>query len=249
MSTLNTFHIPMLFEALVKERGKRKPIVIAVSDVCAVRIRDVTTSTFELVMQACGIDYFYDGKSYYRAFTPKGKPILSLSSLTSDLQEGPFFNLHQQLDFKETLCAKHDINQCALQNRDRITAYLTESLHLDSGRYSEWQDDNREAVRSLLRNKAKTLVICNGKVYQKTNLPYYACLTGGMGNNHGRTRLVVLTEPNESIHAQNTFSAFELEKAVAYTTQVARARGDTDSLPIEVPESQAITLHLQHAAS
>lgn len=105
----------------------------------------------------------------------------------------------------------------------------------------------REVCLKALRQEAQRFLIIDGAIWQQTSEPRYVVCTFGLGHNHGGTGLMVTNHYNDNIPNKNYFSALDGDAAVAYATQVATRRGDTESLgkfdkDIEVLIPEAITI-------
>ena len=73
----------------------------------------------------------------------------------------------------------------------------------------------------------KKYLLIDGILYTKANTPMYEINTFGMGNNHGSTSLSV--SETHTPHEYN-FYANERNLAISKAIEIAKKRGDTDSL-------------------
>lgn len=94
-----------------------------------------------------------------------------------------------------------------------------------------------EAVTNNLRERASEYISIDGELWQRTSEPVYTVMTFGLGGNHGSTALTITTLA--SIHSaqdekhtapESVFPANQRDEAIEYARQVARERGDTNSI-------------------
>lgn len=93
------------------------------------------------------------------------------------------------------------------------------------------KDTSREAaMQKVYKYMDDFLVTTDGELYIQTNEPRYVVVTFGLGHNHGGTALLVGYHYGFNIESNNYFNANESDKAIAYAKEVAKRRGDTDSI-------------------
>ena len=73
-------------------------------------------------------------------------------------------------------------------------------------------------------------IFFNGEFLEKTSEPLYNYCTFGLGHNHGGTGFFISWEYNENLGAECYFSATEKKEAIAAAVNVAKRRGDTESV-------------------
>lgn len=94
------------------------------------------------------------------------------------------------------------------------------------------------------------VVVVDGYVWQPTDEPRYVVQAFGMGGNQGGTDLYVTNYDNPNIAPDSYFRADQFERAQTYAIELARRRGDTDSIArlsqqtprIQVLVAEAVTL-------
>lgn len=91
-------------------------------------------------------------------------------------------------------------------------------------------NDDREKKEAELLEDAKKYIVFDGKVWERCGEPRYCIQTFGLGNNHGGTGFFISYHYNSNISNKNYFNALEREKAIEYGKEVAKRRGDTDSI-------------------
>lgn len=101
-------------------------------------------------------------------------------------------------------------------------------LRLDSS-------DSKEEIERRLVNWASAWFILKGKpgMWSEAGEPRYVVMTFGLGRNHGGTALMLDSHYNSNISKDRYFSALHYKEARAEATATAKARGDTDNLPIK----------------
>lgn len=95
--------------------------------------------------------------------------------------------------------------------------------------HSYYGRDKEGALRSL-KEFVDSHVLIDGVIYEECNEPRYVINTFGLGHNHGGTGLFIETHYNPNISKNNYFNALQRDEALAYATEVATRRGDTESL-------------------
>ena len=83
---------------------------------------------------------------------------------------------------------------------------------------------------STIAKTAENFLVFDGKVWTACGEPMYNIMTFGLGHNHGGTGFFISYSYNSNISKRNYFNALERDKAIAYGKQVARNRGDTESI-------------------
>ena len=91
--------------------------------------------------------------------------------------------------------------------------------------------DNSCEQENKVRVKAGKYLYFNNAFWQECNEPRYVINTFGLGHNHGGTGFFVEDYYNHNIPKSNYFNALQREEAIAYGKAVAKARGDTESIP------------------
>jgi len=87
--------------------------------------------------------------------------------------------------------------------------------------------DGKQLIADHIQACAHDCLIIDGQLHRPAGEPMYVVMTFGMSNNHGGTSLMVTDYLNPNIKTESHFSLLELQKAVAYTRDVASRRGDT----------------------
>lgn len=90
--------------------------------------------------------------------------------------------------------------------------------------------DNNDEVQDFIRNIIKKYVFFAGAFWMICAEPRYVINTFGLGHNHGGTGFFIEYHYNGNIPAKNYFNALQREEAIRYGQNVARNRGDTDSI-------------------
>lgn len=111
---------------------------------------------------------------------------------------------------------------------------------------------NRESVAAEYQHEADKLLILDGIVWIKATEPFYSVQCFGLGGNHGGTALMIDRNWHHAFD-EDTYSALEREIAVKEAVQIAKRRGDTDSIAhiqnnayrIEVIDPSVIKFHRQ----
>ncbi|KSQ21734.1 hypothetical protein APB26_32655 [Pseudomonas aeruginosa] len=75
--------------------------------------------------------------------------------------------------------------------------------------------------------------IIDGRAHRAVPEPRYLVMTFGLGSNHGGTSLMVESHFNRAIHQHRYFGLLEFDAALEEAGNVAKERGDTDSLPMQ----------------
>lgn len=101
-------------------------------------------------------------------------------------------------------------------------------LQLDSS-------NSKEEIERRLANWASAWLILKGKpgMWSEAGEPRYVVMTFGLGRNHGGTALMLASHYNSNINKDRYFSALHYKEARAAATATAKARGDTNDLPIK----------------
>lgn len=117
-----------------------------------------------------------------------------------------------------------------------IKNQLDEREPYDYGRGEDFSDhsilvgtDYDERCSAIAKG-AENFLVFDGKVWTACGEPMYNITTFGLGHNHGGTGFFVSYSYNPNISKRNYFNALEREKAIAYGKQVAKNRGDTESI-------------------
>ena len=110
---------------------------------------------------------------------------------------------------------------------------------------------SREETLTDAAERAASFLLVDGVLWKKTGEPVYKACTFGLGNNHGGTSLMLANryEVNEW-DTDCLFNALQQEEAIQYAVEIARQRGDTESIPriqarrssIEVLDPSAVKL-------
>lgn len=99
-----------------------------------------------------------------------------------------------------------------------------------SGPYRDYMS-RAERIEDILEWTDSWLII-GGKPYRPVGEPRYVVMTFGLGHNHGGTAVMVDHGYNSNIGKQRYFPITQREAAIAEATRIAKARGDTNDLPI-----------------
>lgn len=110
-----------------------------------------------------------------------------------------------------------------------LDAFLEEAGRRGDSYYSHYGRDKEGTLRNLMEF-VDSHVLIDGVLYQQAGEPRYVINTFGLGHNHGGTGMFVETHYNGNISKNNYFNALQRDEALAYATEVATRRGDTDSL-------------------
>lgn len=94
--------------------------------------------------------------------------------------------------------------------------------------------DDRQDMVELAQQKANSLKVFDGGVWQVIGEPIYRITTFGLGHNHGGigTDLGIFNGYNSNIGKDNYFNALEFDKAVKQAKKIALGRGDTESVDL-----------------
>lgn len=116
---------------------------------------------------------------------------------------------------------------------------LSDEASRSSGYYfgldAPWGCPRDEAIQVIESQLADHLLI-DGVPHRVATEPRYVVMTFGLSGNHGGTSIHVTDYFNDNIKAESYFSLLETKQALAYATNVAKERGDTESLPIKIEE-------------
>lgn len=91
--------------------------------------------------------------------------------------------------------------------------------------------DNQQAEAARAVEYAKDFLFIGEHLYMPCGEPMYNITTFGLGHNHGGTGFFVEYHYNNNIPNRNYFNALHRAEAIAYAVQVAKNRGDTESIP------------------
>lgn len=97
-----------------------------------------------------------------------------------------------------------------------------------------WFNSQRER-RASFRRWARSILFIDGERWEEAGEPRYVVMTFGLGCNHGLghgTDLSTDTSYNSNIGRSRYFRIDQFEQAVAETTRIALARGDTKAVPV-----------------
>ena len=111
----------------------------------------------------------------------------------------------------------------------------------------------QEAQEGFQRRMNQYLLI-DGKLYIEEGEPRYYVSTGGLGCNHGGTWLSTDNSYNPNIPWSRYFRCDNLKEALALHKKIAKARGDTKSIPsrhharfkVLMPEVLSVDPQTQH---
>jgi len=111
----------------------------------------------------------------------------------------------------------------------------TENAMLQSHEYdlSVCAHEGRHAIESYFKRAARSHVLIDGVAHRPAGEPRYVVMTFGLGRNHGGTACMVADYYNSNIRREAYFHLLEREQAIKYATEIAIAREDTKSLPIQ----------------
>lgn len=94
--------------------------------------------------------------------------------------------------------------------------------------------DTRESAESEVRRRYESVVVYHGELWRHTDyvVPYYTVCTFGLGWNHGGTALMVdwTSQEKEFRGENNGFAADDRKNAIRKAVDVAKKRGDTESI-------------------
>lgn len=94
----------------------------------------------------------------------------------------------------------------------------------------EVKANETEAIQACQEWADRYLIVNGEEVWVRIGEPRYVIATFGLGHNHASTALMISNCYNENIRGDYYFNAMEAEKAVARCVEVAKARGDTNSV-------------------
>lgn len=90
--------------------------------------------------------------------------------------------------------------------------------------------EDEEAAKKELRKKAHDYFILDGEVWERKGEPRYCIYTFGLGHNHAETCVSISTYFNSNIPKERYFSALEYDAAIEKAVEIAKTRGDTNSI-------------------
>jgi len=97
----------------------------------------------------------------------------------------------------------------------------------------------REAIKNIKTAAAEHLLI-DGDWYKRADEPRYVVMTFGLGRNHGGTSLSWDSHYNPNIGKSRYFNLLQRNEAIELATQIAKRRGDDESLPIHAETFQVL---------
>lgn len=86
-----------------------------------------------------------------------------------------------------------------------------------------------EMIADLERRVNECYIVCDGKVWERCEEPYYTYNTFGLGNNHGGTGFFIQYGSSDFVNS-TTFNALDRDKTIEHTVFVALNRGDTNDV-------------------
>ena len=90
--------------------------------------------------------------------------------------------------------------------------------------------ENEESAKKELRKRAHDYFILDGEVWERKGEPRYCIYTFGLGHNHAETCVSISTYFNSNIPKERYFSALEYDAAIEKAVEIAKTRGDTNSI-------------------
>lgn len=121
------------------------------------------------------------------------------------------------------------------ESLDYIKGKLTERepFYIQGEEFTEEsiiKESNIEEKIEEIKEKSKSYIVFDNKVWQECGEPMYNINTFGLGHNHGGTGFFISYNYNNNINNKNYFNALQREEAISYGKQIALNRGDTDSV-------------------
>lgn len=103
------------------------------------------------------------------------------------------------------------------------------------GKYKGYTEDTREQREDVINRINQDMdqyIIVDGELYKTTNEPMYCIYTFGLGHNHAGigTSLSIMNYYNENISSERYYNALDYKKALKEALNIAKNRGDTDSI-------------------
>lgn len=98
--------------------------------------------------------------------------------------------------------------------------------------YSSYSLENHDTTYENILEFYSRFVMIDGKLYKEVTEPMYVIMTFGLGCNHGGTALMDTAYYNSNIPSKNYYRLDELTQALKAKDEVARGRGDTDSVGV-----------------
>lgn len=95
--------------------------------------------------------------------------------------------------------------------------------------------DEASAQKSAQKQADEFLVVHSGahtEVWMQMGEPMYEIGTFGLGHNHGGTVIFIANHYNDNLPKERYFTALEGNEAVEKAVEIARARGDTNSVEL-----------------
>lgn len=144
--------------------------------------------------------------------------------------------------------------------RERLTRlegdYETGEIQHTTRPYQGKGGDSEAGAREAVQDQIDRYLVVDGELWRKTGEPMYRINTFGLGGNHGGTSFSVAPSSGQMtpggddglIRQDNLYTLDEFKEAQAYALEMARDRGDTESIrginrvqPIVVPKDRPWT--------
>lgn len=138
------------------------------------------------------------------------------------------------------------------QVREHLVFRMRSSASLGCDVINTAVDDTVVVVSTTLEKRtadlnayADDIIFYNNMFWERCGEPRYYVTTFGLGNNHGGTGFFISYGERNSVNS--VFSALEREEAISYAIEVAKNRGDTESVKcFEQGVKEKIVVHLHN---
>jgi hypothetical protein len=138
--------------------------------------------------------------------------------------------LYVRAEFQRYSHAPHETQTASQFSADPYPYTLHQVKYYDYDHYQSKAERQKD-----FRKWAKSILFIDGERWETSREPRYVVMTFGLGCNHGLgwgTNLTTATAYNSNISRDRYFRVDQFEQAVAETTRIALARGDTKAVPV-----------------